>query len=170
MKNVPGGVIGLDENGNAPGNLTGKKVKIAEVDFSVTPGVSVEFVIPEGIKKVILEGEIQFEANASGNVFLQYNDLVGTVYQYVRLSGTSTSGSIAQIIVQQSQNKSPVYVEIDADSPQLSTRSQGSYSYVIANLVPGSEVSRLQKVKFTGQAGGTVVMNRGIITVWGEPI
>lgn len=170
MINVPNGVIGLDENGNAPGNLTGKKIKIAEVDFSNTPGMSVDFIIPEGMKKVIIEGEIEFEANQTGNTFLQFNDITAIVYQYARLSGTTTSGNTAQVMIHQSQRMSPIYVEIDADSPQLSTRSQGAYSYTVVSLSPGNEVSRLQKVKFFGQAGTNIRMVRGIVTVWGDPI
>ncbi|MFZ0575970.1 MAG: pyocin knob domain-containing protein, partial [Psychrobacillus psychrotolerans] len=75
MVNVPYGVIGLDANGNAPGNLTGKGVKLGEVNFAVTPGLIVEFVIPPGYKKVIMEGEVDFDTLTQGQLYMQFNDL-----------------------------------------------------------------------------------------------
>lgn len=169
MINVPNGVVGLDASGNAPGNITGKKDKIAEVDFAATPGLTADIVIPEGMKKVILEGEVRFEGGVTQNLTLQLNDkTVGNNYHQIRFGTTNSSGNVAQTVISQSVGQSAIYVEIDADSPLLLTRAWGTWNHVVSQLNAGQEVDRLRKLKITAQ--GTAPIIWGTITVWGEPI
>ncbi|MGB2872237.1 pyocin knob domain-containing protein [Psychrobacillus psychrotolerans] len=169
--NVPNGVIGLDANGNAPGNLTGKRVKLGEVNYAITPGLIVEFVIPPGYKKVIMEGEVDFDTLTQGQLYMQFNDLAtNNTYQVARLSTSITTSNYAQISIFQSINRSGLYIEIDADSPFLFTRSYSAYNLSVAQLTDLFTVDRLQKIKLIGQNGSGNIITSGIVTVWGEPI
>ncbi|MFZ0578906.1 MAG: hypothetical protein WAM41_15520, partial [Psychrobacillus psychrotolerans] len=91
-------------------------------------------------------------------------------YQVARLSTSITTSNYAQISIFQSINRSGLYIEIDADSPFLFTRSYSAYNLSVAQLTDLFTVDRLQKIKLIGQNGSGNIITSGIVTVWGEPI
>lgn len=109
------------------------------------------------------------ELSSSGNDLITLIDIIGNSYQTTRLSTSPTGSNLPSIILFQSVTESALYIEIDALSQRLLTRVTAAFNYVISQILPTAEVSRLQKIKLISAAGGTSMFVAGKITIWGEP-